>query len=451
MCSNNSEIKPNIIFLTIDAFQARRFFGNNRTAKTPNIDRLLEKATYFTQAFCSADGTILSLNSMFNSLFPFATGVRQKKIYLENTNLFQHLKNFAYNIYGIIPKATNLSPLHNFFKNKDVTFDALSPTAYVTSSLGERIIDMVKKHRMEMPWFYYVHIFDLHPPFNVHKNFQNEKFGDGEYDKLVSSVDSWLGDLINEIDFENTVFIVTADHGLIVPFDNRGLTDFEPKFKQIVHAGRKIVPPPLQPVGVNFLNNLRGKIRDKKVKNANKGLTPFQIRSRLPFFTLSLFDEVLHIPLLFVGKNIKHELISNQVSGVDIFPTIANLIDSPIKEKIHGKNLIPFSQESRDESAIYLHTIPYEKTSPDDKVGIRTQNYKYFRNSRDSLIDVNLYDLKNDPEENQNIAENHPDIVTKMEILLKNLLVQHEKNSSTEIDDEELAKIHDELKNFGYI
>ena len=106
--------------MTIDAFQARRFFGNNRTAKTPNIDRLLEKATYFTQAFCSADGTILSLNSIFNSLFPFATGGRQKKIYLENTNLFQHLKNFGYNIYGTIPKATNLSPLHNFFKNKDL-------------------------------------------------------------------------------------------------------------------------------------------------------------------------------------------------------------------------------------------------------------------------------------------------------------------------------------------
>ena len=111
-----------------------------------------------------------------------------------------------------------------------------------------------------------------------------------------------------------------------------------------------------------------------------EGLTPFQIRSRLPFFTLSLFDEALHVPLLFVGKNIKHQLIPNQVSSVDIFPTIANLIDSPIKEKIHGKNLLPHSQKSNDEeSAIYLHTVPYEKTSPDDRVGIRTQNYKYFR------------------------------------------------------------------------
>ncbi len=418
-------MKPNILFLTIDAFQAHRFFGKNRTTKTPNIDSLLEKGTYFSQAFSNADGTILSLNSMFNSLFPFATGVRQKKIYLENTNLFQHLMDFDYNIYGTIPKATNLSPLHYFFINKDMTFNVLSHTEYVTSSLGGRIIDMIKKHRMETPWFYYVQIFDLHPPFKVHKNFENEEFGDGEYDKLVSSVDSWLGNLINEIDFENTLLIITSDHGIILPFE---------------------------PVGVNFLKNLRGKIRDKKLKDANKGLTPFQIRSRLPFFTLSLFDEALHVPLLFVGKNIRRQLISNQVSSVDIFPTIANLINSPIKEKIHGRNLLPYSQKSNDEeSAIYLHTVPYEKTSPDDRVGIRTQNYKYFRNSRDSTIDVNLYDLKNDPEENQNIAKNHPDIVAKMETLLKNFLVQHEKRHSTEIDDEELAKIHDELKSFGYI
>jgi len=305
---------------------------------------------------------------------------------------------------------------------------------------------------MEIPWFYYVHLFDLHPPFNVHKNFQNEEFGDSEYDKLVSSVDSWLGDLINEVDFENTMIVITSDHGLIIPFDNRGLTDFEPEFKQIVSAGRKIVPPPLQPVGVNFLKNLRGKIRDKKLKDANKGLTPFQIRSRLPFFTLSLFDEALHTPLLFVGKNIKHELISNQVSGVDIFPTVANLIGYSIKEKIHGQNLLPFPQKSSDdESAIYLHTIPYEKTSPEDKVGIRTPKYKYFRNSRDSLIDVNLYDLKNDPQENNNIASENPEIVKSMEEILEKLT----KNATID-EPEKLTKkqekiVEEQLKEMGYI
>ena len=248
------------------------------------------------------------------------------------------------------------------------------------------------------------------------------------------------------------MIVITSDHGLIIPFDNRGLTDFEPEFKQIVSAGRKIVPPPLQPVGVNFLKNLRGKIRDKKLKDANKGLTPFQIRSRLPFFTLSLFDEALHTPLLFVGKNIKHELISNQVSGVDIFPTITNLIGCSIKEKIHGQNLLPFPQKSGDdESAIYLHTIPYEKTSPEDKVGIRTPKYKYFRAEIDKGKEINLYDLENDPQENNNIASENPEIVKSMETLLKKFVLEHEKRSSNEIDDEELAKIHDELKNFGYI
>ena len=76
-------MKPNILFLVIDGFQASRFFGNNRSTKTPNIDKLIKNGTYFSQAFSNADGTILSLNSIFNSLFPFATGVRQKKTYLE--------------------------------------------------------------------------------------------------------------------------------------------------------------------------------------------------------------------------------------------------------------------------------------------------------------------------------------------------------------------------------
>ena len=128
------------------------------------------------------------------------------------------------------------------------------------------------------------------------------------------------------------------------------------------------------------------------------------------------------------------------------------MIGYSIKEKIHGQNLLPFPQKSSDdESAIYLHTIPYEKTSPEDKVGIRTTKYKYFRNSRDSLIDVNLYNLKNDPQENNNIASENPEIVKSMETLLKKFVLEHEKRSSSEIDDEELAKIHDELKNFGYI
>ena len=70
---------PNIVFILIDGLRSDRCYGNDRSCKTPNIDSLIKNGIYFDQAISSADGTFLSINSTFNSLFPFVTGVRAKK------------------------------------------------------------------------------------------------------------------------------------------------------------------------------------------------------------------------------------------------------------------------------------------------------------------------------------------------------------------------------------
>ena len=59
-------MKSNIIFFLIDGLRADQVYGNNRTCKTPNIDSLIQKGMYFEQAASSADGTIISLNTMFS-------------------------------------------------------------------------------------------------------------------------------------------------------------------------------------------------------------------------------------------------------------------------------------------------------------------------------------------------------------------------------------------------
>ena len=76
-------MNPNIIFLLIDGFRADRCYGKQKTAYTPNIDKLIESGTYFTQVISPADGTTLSLNGIFNGVYPFRTGTRQKKMFLE--------------------------------------------------------------------------------------------------------------------------------------------------------------------------------------------------------------------------------------------------------------------------------------------------------------------------------------------------------------------------------
>ena len=78
--------------------------GNKRTSITPNIDKLTKNGTYFDQAISSADGTVLNLNSIFNSLRPHKTGLRAINLILTNTNYVTQLRDHGYHVFGLVPK-----------------------------------------------------------------------------------------------------------------------------------------------------------------------------------------------------------------------------------------------------------------------------------------------------------------------------------------------------------
>ena len=61
-------MKPNIVFLLIDGLRYDQIHGEFKESFTPNIDSLIEKGTFFKNTFASADGTVLSLNTIFNSV-----------------------------------------------------------------------------------------------------------------------------------------------------------------------------------------------------------------------------------------------------------------------------------------------------------------------------------------------------------------------------------------------
>ena len=81
---------------------------------------------------------------------------------------------------------------------------------------------------------------------------------------------------------------------------------------------------------------------------------------------------------------------------------------------------------------------------------MRTSKYKYFRNSKNPKKDVHLYDLEDDPYENNNISKNNLPIIEKMEKLLYDI-----QNNTLELDNtlskEEEEKISKELRKLGYI
>ena len=69
---------------------------------------------------------------------------------------------------------------------------------------------------------------------------------------------------------------------------------------------------------------------------------------------------------------------------------------------------------------------------------------------------MNLYNLQEDPFENNNVASENPEIVKEMENILSNFELDDEKLKENESDDdelnpEELKEIQEELKKHGYI
>ena len=90
-------MQPNILFIVIDSFRADKFYGNNKSSLTPNMDKLVKNGAYFKQAISSADGTALSLPSIFTGIHPFKTGINGERLQKINPNLetyYDILKNF---------------------------------------------------------------------------------------------------------------------------------------------------------------------------------------------------------------------------------------------------------------------------------------------------------------------------------------------------------------------
>lgn len=177
-----------------------------------------------------------------------------------------------------------------------------------------------------------------------------------------------------------------------------------------------------------------------------------------------LYDDIVRVPLLFTGFGINSiPSISQQICNIDIFPTILELIGIPITiQNLYGRSLVPLlNGKELDSIPIYMTSSAIIKElqlnikidhSSSPLVGIRTQNFKYFRNVQDPKKDVHLYDLKNDPLEDNNIANERSDIVKEMELNIEKIKKDAlPLSTEEELGEEEIKRAKESLKRLGYI
>jgi arylsulfatase A-like enzyme len=106
---------------------------------------------------------------------------------------------------------------------------------------------------------------------------------------------------------------------------------------------------------------------------------------------------------------------SKLIANFDFYSTIASLAGLPIPKHCDGKNLIPYLKGSRTgDPHPYLFWLNNE---PGDAVrrhliAVRWQDWRLYKKYHKDPWQ--LFDLKNDPREEKNIAADHPDIVKSM-------------------------------------
>jgi len=468
-------MRPNIIFFLIDGLRADQCFGKDKTSFTPNIDSLRKKGTYFTNAFTSVDGTLLSLSAIFHSIYPIKTPMARNKLTLQKNNLFDILAKNGYEINGLVPDLKSFTDYIKYFENDIKTYDYFEYVNKMdqfllntSSNITGKITDFLKSRTSKKPWFYYIHVQTLHPlkeyfasydgervPLNQGiKDFDNEKFGAGLYERTVSFIDHELGKILEHVDLDNTILILTSDHGQSIPYEGSTEVDFEPGLETSKKIGLKFLPKSTHKAGGEFLYKIRKLASKRKLNKANEKLTNYQKRSRETFDNVSLFDEMLHVPLLFAGNHINSVTVSDLVHNTDIFPTLCELANINLNQSIHGRNLVPLIEGNKiEEKPIYLRTRPYVDPKPNkrDSVGIRTSNYKYFRSTYNAKENVHLYDLENDPYENNNIAQSHEQLVARFENKILELQKDNLSEYKEKIPDKEIEEISNELYKLGYM
>jgi len=439
--------KPNILFILIDSMRADKFFPNKTHSPFQN---LIDQGAYFKQNISSSDYTQTGIGSIFTGCYPFDAGLKAQnyqKLYSKQTNYIEFLKQNGYHAYTTMAESVSELGFSKLFDNTDQSYPN---SLRLFDGLGKKIISFLKSISLENPWFYFIHLEDLHLPVSLPSKYEHVKYSE-RYDIAISEIYSWINKMIQLVDLKNTLIVITSDHGDYIPSidDTKSSNQNILRTKSII---RNKIPSPLYDKISITKRTLTKNIQKHKTKSnyEKRAIDTRTGKNR------HLYDEIIRTPLLFFGYDIKpKKILEQQVRSIDIFPTILDVIGiDKINFNIHGQSLKPLlNNKILPEFPVYLESTVFSTVQKNaiPHLGIRTPQFKYFRRVDDPKKSVHLYDLINDPFEENNIFSKNEKLIFEMEKEILKIKKNNFMPNLEDLDDLETKKVEDELRKLGYI
>jgi len=381
---------PNVLIVSMDSVGAAHLscYGYCRPT-SPNIDRLAEKGIVFENVRTQANWTKPALASLLTSLYPSVhrtdsqgeTGDSVDDLARQKANVLDaRFRTAAQDFHDAGYATAGISDggyTHSFFGFAR-GFDYYENAGGGLKSCTYRLLRWILT-RPDAPFFAWIHAWDAHfpymdrPPYNrmfvsrrsdfvLNSTTRHEinkgkrkidaaeiEFQKGLFDGAINYVDKQIGALVHELGglglLANTLLVITADHG--EAFMEHNLVEH----------------------------------------------------------TECLYDEVLRVPLIFIGPELKGgKRIQAQARSIDVIPTLLDLCGLSSKSEIQGVSLAPAIHGESTNSLLAAS----ETERGGGQVAICDGRFKLIVRKSDRRIE--LYDLECDPRETVNLSTARPEL-----------------------------------------
>lgn len=408
--------RSNIILLTFDALRYDFLGHGGGPADTPTLDRLADRHRSFKEAYATASWTAPSFKSMFTGQYPLENNGRIK-LNKDDTSVIEQLNQAGYQTLGF-PHHPYLCRLYGFDQGFDIFKDGidfgnsswteqlkryllesdignylrLAKSIYSRHSCTKlgTIIDELFEQDLDEPFFAWMHSLDTHTPFTppkeytdisrrrslqVHRARHDYRQGNMTKDEFepyledlkqlyideIEYIDAQVKRLIEQLKeqdrYEDTVLIITADHG------------------------------------EEFLEH--GNLHHQKF----------------------IYEELTHVPLIIKGSRTDDATIEEIASLIQIGPTLLDVAGSDA----YGRCDPADSLLTAPPGEAYMHAAegdvlsgadPKPYLTGDEKIGLRTEHWHYIENEH---RDDELFDLRSDRREQTNLIDEQtvPEQLTK--------------------------------------
>jgi arylsulfatase A-like enzyme len=401
---------PNLMLILVDCLGSRTVFSGKPLPTGSGIGSLLLRGTSFENTVSTATITSPSVATMFTGELPMTHGIRS----LESETLGPEIATLPEILArrGYLTHAEVTGPLLpqiGFARGFDVfNHRPARQTVYTEywDALQSRIADLPT----DRPWFLFLHLWELHRPRYMTSRFNDSAFGTDLYERAFACLDQTRLPKLLELAGQESVIILTGDHGEI------------PRWDRTVELSRKLKVIPLK----RFL--------DRRSAHGHH-----------------VYDDLALVPTLLAGPGVPTgRRISANVRTFDLLPTILELagIEENKRTQGPGRSLIDMFDEHKEDRPGYTEAFGPKLRGPGEYlVSVRHGGFKYVQTADGSKSW--LWRL---PDEVRDLTAQYPEVASNLIARLDEFRDGADLGSrGIELSASERAEVERHLQELGYL